>query len=205
MDEAVSIDMLPFLIAAIAGRKSLRQLIDETYSKNCIAYHDAALSSPYYNHLAFTRGRLEFEYRARKVLGIILVNDVEFVPVALKRGWKDIYTYVENAKPPVAMKASIMDNYNATSNLICDAVFVFIGCCNILGKSIDCDDERTKFCMNNAIDYVSNIETKKNPIQFTAADYALIPNDAPLRNIKYISSFDDFMDIARTLVTLVMR
>lgn len=50
MDEAVSIDMLPFLIAAIAGRKSLRQLIDETYSKNCIAYHDAALSSPYYNH-----------------------------------------------------------------------------------------------------------------------------------------------------------
>lgn len=99
----VQINIMLFLIEALATNKKIEKDIAKLYNKHKYKAYKLAKESEYYNHPIICDGDISKEVAGKRILGLILLSQEneevsETIMNLIKKGWLKLYNYIVNRK-----------------------------------------------------------------------------------------------------------
>ncbi|BAO04852.1 uncharacterized protein CBO05P1_133 [Clostridium botulinum B str. Osaka05] len=97
----MEVNLLPFVAEALSNNEKIYKYIDKIYNKDKLRFFKLAKENEFYNHVMSQEGNIKQEYYFKKALGIFdgasIDEDIsKELLVALEKGWKYVYSYVQN-------------------------------------------------------------------------------------------------------------
>lgn len=215
-NEEQEFNLLLFTVEAIVSNQKTYTTVNKIYEENNYKAYKLARENEYYDHPIFTSGSILRNILCKRILGILLLEEIEQHIEIIKKGWSNLYNYVLKTKNQNIVLSDIINN-NANTNMTDDEfnaiITITLLISNILNKSVEQDEllmqyiqvqtERLKFYNSNSTNFAqfnyNNLsEKEKNKAKSIYSricnKYHSIETINDINNFRYIEEIKVYFD-----------